>query len=238
MIERITVRDCGYEFGMTLANLVGWTSRGFCVSAMDSLAKEDVQMCRDALKTELGCHALITQRQTHGSHIQWVDQNSLCDNESDALVSSSRNTALCASVADCEGIVLYHPTEVLFAVVHSGWRGTALNISATVVEMMCKRGQVDASSLRAWCSPCASGRNYEVQADVQQLFPDYCVESSPNRFLFDNQRAVRDQLVKAGLLAMNIQYSELCTMEELSMYSYRRDKDKAGRMAVYICRTT
>ncbi len=236
VIVREEYRDAGIVFGITEANKGSWTPKGFCVSANAGIPLDDVQRCREALASELGFAELVTQHQVHGIGIQWVGRGSLCDAVSDALITTDCNVLLTASVADCAGVVLYDIESGACAVVHSGWRGTKQGIVSSCVSELVRQSRGSASRLKAWCSPCASGERYEVQQDVQQFFEAYCTPCADGSYLFDNQAAIVDQLLSAGLLAENITTSRRCTIADTRLHSFRRDAAHSGRMVVFVGR--
>ena len=56
------------------------------------------------------------------------------------------------------------------------------------------------------------------------------------KYYLDLKKAVQIQLTRLGVLPQNIAVSELCTVCEKSLYSFRREGEKAGRMAAFIKR--
>ena len=180
-----------------------------------------------------GFSRLFTVRQVHGSDIVDVSSSSL-DAEADAIVCYERGVLLCVRVADCCGIVVYHPGESIVACIHSGWRGTRHGIAQRTVNRLVHDTGIAADEFMIWLSACASGEAYEVRSDVQQHFPDHCRSLDEERFLFDNRSALRQQLIDVGVSEENIRTSESCTIKDTRYHSYRRDGAASGRNIVFI----
>ena len=60
------------------------------------------------------------------------------DNEYDGMITDERNLLLCTLEADCVPVYLLDPVNRAIGMVHSGWRGTAANISVNAAELMAK----------------------------------------------------------------------------------------------------
>jgi copper oxidase (laccase) domain-containing protein len=85
--------------------------------------------------------------------------------------------------------------------------------------------------------PAISQRNFEVDEDVANLFPGKYVTAkpgTPGKFLVDTGIMVYEGLLNSGIKKENIERSEICTFNENNMHSYRRDKDRSGRMFAVI----
>ncbi len=234
MIERLEFIVGRYVYGMTLAQNQQGQSQPFAIQARAEYTQDSVQRDRQLLLDELGFQNLVSMKQVHSADSAWADTGVDVVEGVDALLCSETGVLLGAQVADCAGIVVYHPKKTLFAVIHSGWRGTQQSILPQVITKLCTKGECSPSDLHAWCSPCASAPAYLVQNDVQQFFADYCVPVDETHFALDHKAALYDQLRNSGLREQNIEMSQECTMTSANMYSYRRDGQRAGRMTVFI----
>ena len=172
-------------------------------------------------------------RQVHGTGIAINPDQEV---EGDAIISDDTDTVVGVKIADCLAVLIYDPTHHVIAAVHSGWRGTAQDIAGRTVRTLCERFDSDPSSLLVALSPSASGRNYEVGEDVQAVLSAWCTPRPElsGRWLFDNQRAVIDQLEKTGIPRGNITPSDICTMEDRRFHSHRRDRERAGRCFAFL----
>lgn len=112
-------------------------------------------------------------------------------------------------VADCAAVWVYDTESGARALVHSGKRGTSLNIVGELFARMRKTLGVQAESCLAVISPCIRKPDYEVDIAEQ----------------------IQAQLAEAGVAPQNIIDSGLNTAADLeSFYSYRKEKGNTGRM--------
>ena len=226
--------------GMTLVDTheLQWPGATFSISQASEAP--DVARSYELLASALGVarRHIATVHQVHGAEVVCIDDpDSIAMNQerqADALITSCRGVVLGVKLADCCGVLLHDPVREVVAAIHSGWRGTAANITAHAITLLAGRYGCMASDLQAWLSPCASGRVYEVGADVHEVLGRYCRPRADGKWLFDNHRAIVDQLVSSGVLQRRISVDEMCTITDLRYHSYRRDRGRSGRMLAFI----
>ncbi len=125
----------------------------------------------------------------------------------DALITCDPDVLLGIYVADCCAVFLVEPKDRVIGLVHSGSKGTALNIASAAVQKMSTAFGSDPSGIVAQLSPCIRPPNYEVDfagAIVQQL------KQSGVKQVFDSGENTGADLKK--------------------FYSYRMEKGRTGRM--------
>lgn len=189
--------------------------------------------------------------QIHSDKIRHVKDFADADDgnhKMDALVSDASNVLLGVKTADCVPVLLADVKMRAFAAIHAGWRGTVSSIVPKTINEMRKKFGTNPLDLIAAVGPAASGKNYEVGADVieqfQQNFPenyqDFFTHTRENHALIDLFKANRFQLLSHGVAPENIYISELCTMERTDLFfSYRFEKSlygKTGRLMSVIGR--
>ena len=118
--------------------------------------------------------------------------------------------------------------------IHSGWRGTKLNIVNKGIKIMNDKFNSKPKQLLVYISPCASGNNYEVEYDVAQYFPNSVSKINDKKYLYDNRSEIYNQLLDARIKKENIESSKICTIDNLNYHSFRRDGNKSGRMSAFI----
>lgn len=157
--------------------------------------------------------------------------------EADGQWCSRDGVYLAANVADCCPVVVYasHPRRV--ALLHSGWRGSALGIVPALIAEWRGDG-LDPVNLHAWIGPCADGDRYEVGPDFPDRFADYpgAIRPSPGRarrYLLDLPRVIDEQLRRGGVPAAAISRSPGGTISDTRYHSHRRDGYGAGRMLAF-----
>ncbi len=124
-----------------------------------------------------------------------------------------------------------------FAAVHAGWRGTSRSIVAKAVERMQSEFGTDPAGLTAAIGPAASGRCYEIGADVIEAFGQnisrserYFTATRDGHALVDLHSANRDQLLDKGVPETAIFIAPFCTMERTDLFfSYRVEKKLHGK---------
>ena len=150
--------------------------------------------------------------------------------EGDAIVTSTPGNWIGIRTADCVPVLMADPRGQCVAAVHAGWRGTVANISGTTVRTLETNFGSSSQDLIAAIGPCIGLCCFEVGNEVSEQFRDLFPESLHLRHV-DLAEANRRQLIAAGLRRENIDIASVCTMCESSVFhSYRRDREKSGRM--------
>jgi YfiH family protein len=155
--------------------------------------------------------------------------------ECDALVTRLSGIALVVQTADCVPVLLAAPGAS--GAVHAGWRGAAANVVGAAAETLLELTP-DPLAVRAWLGPAIGACCYEVGADVAARFAgDFVRASGGGRHLLDLPAVVRSQLVAAGVPPESIVADTACTRCGGERYaSYRRDRERAGRMIALVAR--
>lgn len=176
---------------------------------------------------------LALARQVHGKKIKYVTTGGIY-NDTDALITDLPGITLGIRVADCAAILLADVENFVIAAVHAGWRGAALEILPDMIREMKFRG-ANPKSINAFISPCLSKKIFEVGEEVAEKFPpefvDFTSFSKPH---LDLKGFLQYQLLNNGVHKLNIDIDKGCTLSDNRFYSYRRERDKAGRMLGFI----
>ncbi len=144
--------------------------------------------------------------------------------DGDALFESTPGHLIAVKTADCLPILLVDEEHQAVAAVHAGWRGTVAHIAQSAVRGMWQEFGTEARRLHAAIGPGIGECCYEVGAEVAGQFG----ETGPCHI--DLAEANRRQLADAGVPEAQIYVAGLCTRCGSDFHSYRRDKEKAGRM--------
>jgi YfiH family protein len=158
--------------------------------------------------------------------------------DGDAAVSDIPGLVLVMTYADCVPIVLYDPARPAIALVHAGWRGTALQIASKAAAALNRTFSADLSQVRAYIGPSIGGCCYEVGQDVHERL---CGAYGARTSLFTEHGRValdeanRQDLLAAGLFKSNIEVSGLCTSCRTDLFfSHRREHGATGRFGVFV----
>lgn len=177
--------------------------------------------------------------QVHGNHVEFIASYG-AGPTADAMVSAAevppsanrrRAQALAVMVADCVPVVLVgtsvHNSPVI-AVAHAGRPGVASAVVPATVAEMRRRGAADISG---WLGPSICGSCYEVpeelRSDVAAKVPETWSSTSWGTPALDLPAGVRAQM---AALDVAVEYSGECTLENDSLFSYRRNS-RTGRFA-------
>jgi len=197
--------------------------------------EENVHANRKRIKDQLGFACLVSAKQVHGDAVLVVNSIPGEDVEHpgyDALVTDQPGVGLMIQQADCQAVMLFDPVRNVVANIHSGWRGSVLNIIAQTVATMTSCFATRPADLHAAISPslgpcCAEFRNHATE--LPKSFLAY--EASPDHF--DFWAISRDQLAAAGVKQENIEIAGICTKCDHDYFSFRREK-VTGRFASVI----
>lgn len=187
-----------------------------------------------------GDYRLAVVWQIHSDKVKLVageDDIEMTDEKFDALMSKLPGILAGVKTADCVPILLGDTRTRAFAAVHAGWRGTVQSIVVKTIDRMRVEFGTEASDLICAIGPAASGRCYEIGADVIDAFasglPDsakYFVPTLEGHARVDLHAANRDQLIASGVAADRIFTAPFCTMERTDLFfSYRVEKKKYGK---------
>ncbi len=174
---------------------------------------------------------LAIPKQIHSSNVCVVDKPGVYES-CDALVTDRRDVFLVVSVADCAPVYVYDPEKKVAGLIHCGWRGARDGIVVKTIEVMRNEFKSDVNNLIAYIGPCASVCCYEVDSEFDKFFELRFLRFKRNgKYHFDLKGKIYSQLVNSGVDFKNIEVSRHCTICEVELFhSYRRDKDRAGRM--------
>lgn len=149
--------------------------------------------------------------------------------EGDALIVDRPGVLVGVKTADCVPILLVDPSTQAVAAIHAGWRGTAQGITSKAVRAISSRWRADARNLRAAIGPSIGVCCYEVGSEVARRFG---IETDQAVHL-DLPAINEMQLRNAGV--SDIWISGECTFCAVNrFYSFRRERDEAGRMLSFI----
>jgi polyphenol oxidase len=166
------------------------------------------------LRLELGLadRRFMTAQQVHGAGVAAVRAESRSPfPEVDALITDDPRVCLGIYVADCGPIFLVDPVRRAIGCVHSGKKGTQLEIARAAVKAMISTYGCDPAQMVAQLGPCIRPPHYDI---------DFAAE-------------IVRQLQQAGVGSVNDCGS--CTAANPSAYySYRRELGKTGRMVALL----
>lgn len=178
-----------------------------------------------------------TFRQVHGRHVVLIDENSLLGSdylgEADGAMTREENLPLLVRTADCLPVFLYDPEHRGIVLLHAGWRSSYKRIAGNTIYLMKKSWGTRPRDLKVVFGPAIQECCYQVGSEFRKYFPKD-VARKGNSYFLDLPLSNRRQLIRAGVQGRNIFDGGLCTCCNPKFFSYRREGEKAGRMASVI----
>lgn len=178
--------------------------------------------------------------QVHGTASRVLDASSRREEslrtEGDVTLSRSPLIACGVRSADCVPILVGCRRTGAVAAIHSGWRGTTLDVAARGIEALSELIG-GPSDLIAAIGPHIEACCFEVDDDVAMELArcsslrERAVRRVDGRARVDLRAIVRAQLEAAGVEGAAVDDVRGCTVcDRERFYSFRRDKDESGRM--------
>ncbi len=179
---------------------------------------------------------ITTVRQIHSCavvHADGVGGDKIAD--ADALVTAQSGMLVGIRTADCVPVLLADRRTRAVSAIHAGWRGTAGQIVLAALEQMAAKFGTRSADVVAAVGPSIGRCCYEVGPEVARQFgtwfPDLEQAAGPTKI--DLQSINAAQLKAAGV--SDVWVSGECTQCAVDRYfSFRREKEKAGRMLSFI----
>ena len=160
-------------------------------------------------------------RQVHGVRIVHADADAAALAQADGVVSNDPAIALGVYGADCPGLILVTPDAC--GVAHGGWRGVAGGIVAQLVTAMRTVTGHPSAHWAAFIGPGISAAHYEVDQQVlsARVWPSSALTPGrPGYAQLDIAGAIAADLIAYDVT--NVHRSEICTVQDLRLWSYRR----------------
>ncbi|MBQ7155713.1 MAG: polyphenol oxidase family protein [Synergistaceae bacterium] len=183
---------------------------------------------------------VIAPSQVHGSEIVHVnDENfaGIARPEADGVLLTTTRASASLRFADCAPVMMWGKGWVM--ILHSGYKGTVLNISGHGLGLVRGLfGDEAVSSANAWVGPCIGYKHYcrdiadEWTQKGMHSFHAANFEERDGKIYFDLAGEIHSQLLDCGVSEERITLTGIDTFTDLRCYSYRRG-DKKERMTLY-----
>jgi YfiH family protein len=178
---------------------------------------------------------LATAKQVHSDRVLLAESPGV-QGEGDALITNRPGIHLVIRTADCLPILIADPRNRAVAAVHAGWRGVVAEIACKTVRAMCQQFDTRPQDLVVAIGPGIGPCCFEVGPEVAiQFAPFFPERDLSGRTKVDLSETTCRQLGRNGVTLGQISTSNLCTCCNPDLFeSYRRDREKAGRMLAVI----
>lgn len=179
---------------------------------------------------------VVYLNQEHGKKIHILNKEnveSIKGQKGDAIITNEKNMPIGIFTADCLPILLYDRKEKVIGAIHAGWRGVENKILTETIKEMKKKFNSDPINIVCAVGPCINKCCFEVSKDVAEKF-NFIIEKE-NAIYVDLLKEIYDECIRENILDKNIDISNICTVcEKDTLYSYRRDNGKTGRIGSFI----
>ncbi|SLM30126.1 conserved hypothetical protein [Desulfamplus magnetovallimortis] len=211
--------------------------------------RENVLKNRELIAASLNVtsHKMIYLNQVHGKDFlvyrkddkKSSSVDSLSSNivDADGIVTDVKGIFPVIQVADCQAVILYDPVKNVVANIHSGWRGTVIDIIGNGVDIMTQSFGTKPSDILAGIAPslgpcCSEFKNYkdEIPENLWKYRID--TDSLETGYNFDFWKISFDQLTEKGVKPENIEISGICTVCNTGEFFSYRGENRTGRFAV------
>lgn len=173
-------------------------------------------------------------KQCHSTTILVVNEGGTYE-VCDGLITAEKNLWLVVSVADCIPLMLVDTRRHVVAALHAGWRGTLGRIAEQGVDLLKNRFGTEPEDLKAYIGPSAGACCYEVGEEVFSRFSEDVLARRDCSVYLDLKKENKRQLLRGGLREEHIEVSPHCTICTPDLFhSYRRDRERSGRMMAAI----
>ena len=173
---------------------------------------------------------LLIPNQVHSSKVSFYKVPGEIP-ECDGAFTNQRNIVCSIKVADCLPIYFVHRFELLFGIIHAGWRGLVNDIIFESGRLL-KKNNYKLADFEIYIGPSIRSCCFEVGHDIIDDFhPKYVENINGGKFKVDLQNLAMDKLMEIKIKRNNIYVNDNCTScNHENYFSYRRDGKLAGRM--------
>ena len=192
---------------------------------------------------------IVKPNQAHTKNIKRVDSKIKINepdfdfsqyNETDGLITNSKNIALATMNADCILMLFFDPVKRVIANVHSGWKGTLQKISIEAVKKMEEEYNCNPNDIICCICPSIRKCHFKVHKDVQEPYYnefknlekiDELIVPIPgeDRWSIDTVEINKIILEQKGLKAENIIDCGICSVcNSDQIHSFRVEKEGYG----------
>lgn len=188
----------------------------------------------------------IAPAQIHSDNIIYIDNENFSSYalpekpKADGILLATEKAGASLRFADCAPVLIYSDFWALL--LHSGYKGTVLNISHKGLELVTQKfGDNALKNSSAWIGPCIGRENYERKISDEwsirgmKVFHSENCDIKSEHVYFDLAGEIKSQLIESGINEKNITLSGINTFTSPECYSYRKGNVNSNeRMMLYV----
>jgi YfiH family protein len=198
-----------------------------------------------------GIDSMVAMQQTHSGNIAIIEEEDKGRGarqredgieNTDGMVTDSKNIILSAMAADCSLNILYDPVKRVLALTHSGWKGIVAGVLKNTVSVMVRDFACHRRDILVGIGPTICERCFEVGDDLI----DAMEKTFPNRMdaiLSETRKGIQSinmikalsmQLCDEGIESDHIEVSDMCNAcRTEDFFSYRMEDKITGRFGLF-----
>lgn len=158
----------------------------------------------------------------------------------DAMYTKDANLYLLSFHADCTPVLLYCRDTKIVAAIHSGWKGTVMEIVGKVTKHLIENENCDPQQIYAYIGPSIEERNFEARDDIIDLVKQMSFDTSSfytkkdeTSYLLNSKGLIKQQLLNLHVKEDHITVSPYCTIENNDLFfSYRKEKTQCRNITI------
>ena len=197
-----------------------------------------------ARKLNISLEQLVVMQQEHTANVRRVTvadkgkgalEKTTALAATDGLITDNPDVVLMAQGADCPLLLFFEPNRKVLGVAHSGWKGFKAGIISNILQKFVQEYGCDPAKIKVGITPSAEQCCYEVGPELIKVFSSFPQDLFINKngkIFFDLKGAIQYQLLTLKVLPENIESIAVCTICDDNFFSYRREKENAGRFAL------
>lgn len=214
----------------------------FSIAVGDVSANVEENLRRAAARLGVAPGSILYASQVHGADVLAVTgaetRDEVLARSADAVLAAEPGVACGVRSADCVPILVGDPATGSVVAVHSGWKGTVLDVVGAGVRALLATGAGRPEAFVAAIGPHVRVCCFEVGPDVADAIAAAApldraavVREGDGKPRVDLCAVVRAQLSRAGMSAARVDDVPGCTVcEPERFHSYRRSGPRSGRM--------
>lgn len=189
--------------------------------------------------TGLNPENIVMLEQIHEDDILVVDSfpevNLPAYGEADGLITALPGVALVIRSADCVPVFIFDDKKKVLSAVHSGWKGTMLDITGKCIEKMKRDFFCNTGNLHVFILPSIGPAMYEVNEDVAKHFPENTL-SKEGKLFVNLWGSIEQSCVKAGVPKKQIFNTGICNRTNYKeFFSHRYGDAERNLNFAFIC---
>lgn len=164
--------------------------------------------------------------------------------EADSHFSSLAQKALIISTADCLPVLIHCSQTKRIAAIHAGWKGVVNQIVLKTLKKLIETGSSN-MQFQIWIGPHILQSSFEIDLDVMKQLESSAFSLPEEKYAYqkdskyyaDLNQIVFSQIAhvtKPAKENVSIHCLEIDTKTDAAFWSFRRDKEKAGRNLSFI----